>query len=182
MNSSTLCQIGFNRDASSGNEIGATAGLAILASSTGNRRSRVKVRIKWIDNVAFKGETESGHTLIMDGSPEVGGKNLGPRPMETVLMGTGACSAIDVMLILMKSRQPVVDCVVEVSAERALTDPKVFTSIHFHFIVTGDGLSPEKVGRAIKLSADIYCSATAMMAKTAKVTHDFEIVPTANGR
>ena len=140
----------------------------------------MKVRIKWIDNVAFKGETESGHTLIMDGSPEVGGKNLGPRPMETVLMGTGACSAIDVMLILKKGRQQVTDCVVNVTAERALTDPKVFTAIHFQYIVTGVGMSREKVERAIKLSADIYCSATAMLAKTATVTHDFEILETAN--
>ncbi|MBC7624541.1 MAG: OsmC family protein, partial [Aeromicrobium sp.] len=97
-------------------------------------------------------------------------------PMETVLLGTGACSAYDVVHILKKSREPVTDCVVELQAERALTDPKVFTSIHFHFIVTGDGLKPDKVERAIKLSAEVYCSASAMLAKTAKVTHDFEIV------
>jgi putative redox protein len=116
----------------------------------------------------------------MDGSPDVGGKNLGPRPMETVLMGTGGCSAIDVVLILKKGRQQVTDCIVDITAERALTDPKVFTSIHFHYLVTGVGLNLEKVERAIKLSADIYCSATAMMAKTAKVTHDFEIEETSN--
>ena len=136
----------------------------------------MKARIKWIENVTFLGETESGHALVMDGSPAAGGRNLGPRPMETVLIGTGACSAFDVMLILKKSREPVTDCVVELSAERAVTDPKVFTSIHFHFIVTGTGLNPGKVGRAIKLSADRYCSATAMLAKTASVTHDFEIL------
>jgi putative redox protein len=135
----------------------------------------LKARIKWIENVAFLGETESGHALVMDGSAEAGGRNLGPRPMETVLIGTGACSAFDVIHILRKGREPVTDCVVEISAERALTDPKVFTRIHFHFVITGNGLNVEKVERAIKLSAEIYCSATAMLAKTAQVTHDFEI-------
>ena len=136
----------------------------------------MKARIKWIENVAFEGETESGHTLIMDGSPEVGGQNLGPRPMETVLMGTGACSAIDVVLILKKSREQVSDCVVEISAERADTDPKVFTRIHFRYLVTGKSLDQAKVARAIQLSAEKYCSATAMMAKTAAVTYDVEII------
>ena len=133
------------------------------------------MRINWIENVAFRGETESGHSLVMDGSPEAGGRNLGPRPMETVLIGTGACSAFDVVQILKKGREPITDCVVDVTAERALTDPKVFTAIHFHFIVTGKGLSAGKVERAINLSAEVYCSATAMLAKTAQVTHDFEI-------
>lgn len=135
----------------------------------------MKARIKWIENVAFLGESESGHALVMDGSPEGGGRNLGPRPMETVLIGTGACSAYDVVHILKKGREQVTDCVVELHAERALTDPKVFVSIHFHFIVTGNGLNPGKVERAIKLSAEIYCSASAMLAKTAEITHDFEI-------
>ncbi len=136
----------------------------------------MKARIKWIGNVAFEGETESGHKLVMDGSPEVGGQNLGPRPMETVLMGTGACSAIDVVLILKKSREQVTDCVVEVSAERADDDPKVFTKIHFHYLVTGKSLDQTKVARAIQLSAEKYCSATAMMAKTAAVTYDVEMI------
>ena len=136
----------------------------------------LKARIKWIENVAFLGETESGHALLMDGSPEAGGRNLGPRPMETVLIGTGACSAFDVVHILKKAREPITDCIVEIAAERAPTDPKVFTAIHFHFIVTGAGLNPAKVERAIKLSAEVYCSASAMLAKTANVTHDFEIV------
>ena len=136
----------------------------------------MKARIKWVENVTFLGETESGHALVMDGAPEAGGRNLGPRPMETVLIGTGACSAFDVILILKKGRESVTDCVVELTAERAATDPKVFTGIHFHFIVTGTGLNAAKVGRAIKLSADNYCSATSMLAKTAHVTHDFEIV------
>lgn len=136
----------------------------------------MKARIKWIENVAFIGETESGHAVVMDGAPDAGGRNLGPRPMETVLIGTGACSAFDVVLILKRGRQPITDCVVELNAERADTDPKVFTKIHFHYIVTGNGLDRDKVARAIDLSAEKYCSATAMLAKTAAVTHDFEIV------
>lgn len=136
----------------------------------------MKARIKWIENVAFVGETESGHAMVMDGSPEAGGRNLGPRPMETVLIGTGACSAFDVVTILKKGREQITDCVVELIAERAPTTPKVFTSIHFHYVVTGRSLDPAKVARAIKLSAETYCSATAMLAKTAAVTHDFEIV------
>ena len=139
----------------------------------------MKARIKWVENVTFLGETESGHALVMDGAAEAGGRNLGPRPMETVLMGTGACSAFDVILILKKGRERVTDCVIELSAERAMIDPKVFTSIHFHFIVSGIGLNPGKVERAIKLSADTYCSATAMLAKTANVTHDFVIIEAA---
>jgi putative redox protein len=136
----------------------------------------MKARIKWIENVAFVGETESGHAMVMDGSAEAGGRNLGPRPMETVLIGTGACSAFDVIHILKKGRAAISDCVVELSAERATTDPKVFTRIHFHFIVTGRALDPAKVSRAISLSAEKYCSASAMLAKTASVTHDFEII------
>ena len=112
----------------------------------------------------------------MDGSPESGGRNLGPRPMETVLIGTGACSAFDVIHILKKSREQVTDCVVELLAERADTDPKVFTKIHFHFLVTGKQLDHAKVARAIQLSAEKYCSASAMMAKTATISHDFEIL------
>ena len=142
----------------------------------------MKARIKWVENVTFLGETESGHALVMDGAAEAGGRNLGPRPMETVLMGTGACSAFDVILILKKGRERVTDCVIELSAERAMIDPKVFTSIHFHFIVTGVGLNSDKVARAIKLSADTYCSATAMLAKTANVTHDFVIIEAATTR
>ena len=142
----------------------------------------MKARIKWVENVTFLGETESGHALVMDGAAEAGGRNLGPRPMETVLMGTGACSAFDVILILKKGRERVTDCVIELSAERAMIDPKVFTSIHFHFIVTGVGLNSGKVARAIKLSAETYCSATAMLAKTAIVTHDFVIVEATTAR
>ena len=135
----------------------------------------MKARIKWVENVSFVAESESGHTIVMDGAPEGGGRNLGPRPMETVLMGTGGCTAYDVVHILRKSRAPIVDCVVEIDAERAPDDPKVFTRIHFHFIVTGKGLKTQQVERAVQLSAEKYCSASIMLAKTAAVTHDFEI-------
>jgi putative redox protein len=135
----------------------------------------MKVRIKWLENVAFVGESESGHALVMDGAPEGGGRNLGPRPMETVLIGTGGCTAYDVVHILRKGRASVTDCVVEIEAERAPEDPKVFTRIHFHFTVTGRDLKREQVERAIQLSADKYCSASIMLAKTARVSHDFEI-------
>jgi putative redox protein len=136
----------------------------------------MKVRIKWLENVSFVAESESGHALVMDGAPEGGGRNLGPRPMETVLMGTGGCTAYDVVHILKKSRAPVTDCVVQIDAERATEDPKVFTKIHLHFVVTGKGLRPQVVERAIELSAEKYCSASIMLAKTATITHDFEIV------
>jgi len=135
----------------------------------------MKVRIKWIENVAFLGESESGHAIVMDGAPEGGGRNLGARPMETVLIGTGGCTAYDVVHILRKSRAPVTDCVVEIDAERAPRDPKVFTRIHFHFVVTGRGLKPEQVERAVHLSAEKYCSASIMLGKMAEITHDFEI-------
>jgi putative redox protein len=136
----------------------------------------MKVRIKWLENVSFVAESESGHAFVMDGATEGGGRNLGPRPMETVLMGTGGCTAYDVVHILRKSRAPVTDCVIQIDAERASEDPKVFTKIHFHFVVTGKGLKPQVVERAIALSAEKYCSASIMLAKTAAITHDFEIV------
>lgn len=135
----------------------------------------MKARIKWVENVQFIGESESGHALLIDGAPEGGGRNLGPRPMETVLIGTGACTAYDVVHILRKSRAPITDCVVEISAERAAQDPKVFTRIHFHFVVTGAGLKPEQVERAVHLSAEKYCSASIMLGKMAEITHDFEL-------
>lgn len=135
----------------------------------------MKARIKWVENVTFVAESESGHAIVMDGAPDGGGRNLGPRPMETVLMGTGGCTAYDVVHILRKSRAPVADCVVEIDAERAPDDPKVFTRIHFHFIVTGRGLKTQQVERAVHLSAEKYCSASIMLAKTAAVTHDFEV-------
>jgi len=136
----------------------------------------MKVRIKWVENVCFLAETESGHALVMDGAPESGGRNLGPRPMETVLAGTGGCSAYDVVTILRKARQQVRDCEVRIDAERAGEDPKVFTRIHMHFVVTGTGIKREVVERAVHLSAEKYCSASIMLGKTAQITHDFEIV------
>lgn len=135
----------------------------------------MKVRIKWIENVCFAGESESGHAIVMDGAPEGGGRNLGPRPMETVLIGTGGCTAYDVIHILRKARAPVTGCVVEIDAERAPEDPKVFTRIHFHFIVTGKGLKAPQVERAIQLSAEKYCSASIMLGKTAAISHDYEL-------
>jgi len=139
----------------------------------------MKARVHLTEGITFVAESGSGHALVVDASPEVGGRNLGPRPMELVLMGTGACTAVDVVLILRKARQTVTGCVVELDAQRAAEDPKVFTKIHFHFIVSGTGLAAAQVERAIKLSRDKYCSATAMMAKTAEVTTDFEIRETA---
>ena len=136
----------------------------------------MKARIKWVEQASFLGETESGHAVLMDGPPDGGGRNLGPRPMEMLLIGTGGCTAYDVIHILKKSRQQVTDCVVEIQAERATTDPKVYTKIHFHFIVSGKELKPEQVERAIKLSAEKYCSASIMLGKMADITHDFEVV------
>jgi putative redox protein len=136
----------------------------------------MKTRIKWNDGMSFLDESGSGNPVLMDGPPEAGGRNLGPRPMEMLLMGTGGCAAFDVVLILKKSRQDISDCVVEIEAERAPQEPKVFTRIHFHFIVTGKKLNPQQVERAIVLSAEKYCSASIMLGKTAELTHDFEIV------
>ncbi len=136
----------------------------------------MKARIKWVEQVSFLGETESGHAVLMDGAPASGGRNLGPRPMEMLLLGAGGCTSFDVISILKKSRQSVTDCYVEIEAERAETDPKVFTKIHMHFVITGKSLKPEAVEKAIKLSAEKYCSASIMLGATAAVTHDFEIL------
>ncbi len=135
----------------------------------------MKARVKLVEGITFVAESGSGHAVVMDASPDVGGRDLGARPMEMVLMGAGGCSAIDVVHILRKARQDMVDCVVELEAERAAEDPKVFTRIHMHYIVTGRGLNPAQVERAIKLSKEKYCSATIMLAKTAEVTSDYEI-------
>ncbi len=136
----------------------------------------MKARVEWKDEASFLAESGSGHTVLMDGPPEAGGKNSGPRPMEMLLMGTGGCAAFDVVMILKKSRQEISDCVVEIEAERAAQEPKVFTRIHFHFILTGKTLNSAQAERAIKLSAEKYCSASIMLAKTAQLTHDFDIV------
>ena len=135
----------------------------------------MKARIKWVEGVSFLAETESSHSILMDGAPEGGGRNLGPRPMETVLAGTGGCTAYDVVTILRKARQTVTDCVVEIDADRAPQDPRVFTRIHFHFVITGRHLDAKHVERAIHLSAEKYCSASIMLGKTADITHDFQL-------
>jgi putative redox protein len=139
----------------------------------------MKARIKWVENAALVGESGSGHAVVMDGPPQSGGRNLGVRPMEMLLLGVGGCTALDVIHILKKARQPVADCVVEVVAERADQVPKVFTRIHVHFIVSGDGLADKQVARAVQLSAEKYCSASLMLGKTAEISHDFEVVPAA---
>lgn len=139
----------------------------------------MKARIKWVENAVLVGESDSGHAVVMDGPPESGGRNLGIRPMEMLLLGMGGCTALDVIYILKKARQPVADCVVELEAERADQVPKVFTRIHVHFIVSGDGLADRQVARAVQLSAEKYCSASLMLGKTAEISHDFEVVPAA---
>ncbi len=136
----------------------------------------MKARIKWIGERAFVGESESGHAMVLGRSPGPEGRALCPSPMELVLIGMGGCAAYDVVDILERSRESVDGCVAELEADRAADDPKVFTRIHVHWVVTGRGLSRSKVERAIKLSAEKYCSASAMLAKTADITHDFEIV------
>jgi putative redox protein len=135
----------------------------------------MKARVKWVEAVTFVGESASGHAVVMDGPPESGGRNLGIRPMEMLLLGMGGCTAFDVVTILKKARQPVTDCVVEMQAERADTDPRVFTRIHVHFVVTGNGLSDKQVARAVELSAEKYCSASIMLGKAAEISHDYEV-------
>lgn len=137
----------------------------------------MKARIQWVQDVLFVAESGSGHGVVIDGPPEGGGRNLGVRPMEMVLMGMGACTAYDVVHILKKSRQPVVRCVAELNAERADSEPKVFTKIHVHFVVTGQGLPEAAVKRAVDLSAEKYCSASIMLGRAGvEITHDFEII------
>ncbi|ACX96868.1 OsmC family protein [Halothiobacillus neapolitanus] len=136
----------------------------------------MKARVKWVEGMAFMAESDSGHGIMLDGSPEIGGRNLGARPMEMVLMGLGGCTAIDVMVILGKQRQPVEDCWIELDAERAdVAAPKVFTKIHVHYVVKGSGLDPKQVERAVKLSAEKYCSVSAMLKGSVDITYDFEI-------
>ena len=135
----------------------------------------MKVRIKWVEDVSFVGESETGHAVVLDGAPENGGRNIGMRPMQMLLIGMGACTAFDVVTILKKSRQPIVDCVAEIEAERAGEIPKVFTKIHVHFVITGDNLNETQVERAVKLSAEKYCSASIMLSKSVEITHDYDI-------
>lgn len=135
----------------------------------------MKTRVKWIDGMAFMGESGTGHALVMDGAPEYGGKNLGPRPLEMLLLGLGGCTAFDVVMILQKGRQPIEDCQVEIEAERAEDHPKIFTKIHMRYLVKGRGLSAEAVNRAVELSVEKYCSATHIINKTAAMTHEVVI-------
>ena len=135
----------------------------------------MKVTLQRNDGVHFTATTESGHNIELDGSEAVGGRERGARPMETVLAGLGGCTAIDVMSTLGKSRQEVIDCVIDIDAERADSIPAVFTRIHLHYTLVGNGLDPKKVARAVSLSAEKYCSVTRMLEKTAVITHDFEI-------
>ncbi len=135
----------------------------------------MKARIKLVDGMTLLAESESGHGVVIDAAPDIGGRNLGARPMELVLIGTGACTAIDVVHILRKARQPITDCEVNVEADRATEDPKVFTRIHLHYIVTGKGLSHPQVERAVKLSKEKYCSATKLFEATVAITFDHEV-------
>jgi len=132
--------------------------------------------VRWHEGMSFVAETGSGHMVTMDGAPEAGGRNLAPRPMELLLAGAGGCSSFDVVLILKRGRHNVTGCEVRIQADRAETDPKVFTRINMHFVVTGKGLKPEAVERAVAMSAEKYCSATIMLGKTAEMTHSFEVV------
>jgi putative redox protein len=135
----------------------------------------MKARVKWLEDMSYVAEAGSGHALVVDGPPDLGGRNLGPRPMELLLMGLGSCSAVDVVHILKKSRQTVSDCEVELDAERAPSAPKVFTAIKMHFIVSGHGLNAKQVARAVQLSTDKYCSASIMLKTSVAITHSFEI-------
>lgn len=136
----------------------------------------METSLKWAGGAAFIGKSSGGHTIIMDGPPEGGGRNLGPRPMEMLLLSVGACSSYDVVSILKKSRQEISGCDVSISANRAEDHPRVFTDIHLHFTLVGKGLTEKQVERAVKLSAEKYCSASIMLGAVANITHDFEIV------
>jgi len=136
----------------------------------------MKARVKWVEGALMVGESASGHAVVMDGPPEHGGRNLGVRPMEMLLLGMGGCSEFDVVHILKKGRHDVRFCEVELTAERADSEPKVFTRIHAHFRVGGVGLTDNAVGRAVKLSAEKFCSASIMLGAMAEISHDFELV------
>jgi putative redox protein len=135
----------------------------------------MKARIKWLEGRAFVGESGSGHAVVMDGAPEAGGRNLGVRPMEMLLLGLGSCTAFDVVMILEKGREKVTSCVVELDADRASEEPKVFTHVKMIYRLKGENLKPVAVERAIKLSMEKYCSATAMFQKTATIEHEWVI-------
>lgn len=137
----------------------------------------MQVRVKWLDHMSFVGESGSGHSVVMDGAPDDGGRDLGVRPMEMVLMGLGGCTAFDVVLILKRARQAIDDCQVFIEAERATNAPKVFTKIHVRFEVYGKDLNEKQVARAVELSADKYCSVSKMLEHSVDVTHSYQINP-----
>ena len=139
----------------------------------------MKARISWVEGRTFVGQSGSGHSIVLGSASDPDGRTPGPSPMELVLMGTGGCSAFDVVHILERGREPVEDCTVELDADRATDDPKVFTRVHMRFVVTGRGLARAKVERAVRLSVEKYCSASAMIAKTATMTHEVEVIDTA---
>ena len=136
----------------------------------------MQVRIKWLDHMSFVGESSSGHSVVMDGSPEHGGRNLGARPMEMILFGLGGCTSFDIVTILQKSRLDIKDCIVEISAQRADEVPAVFTSIHVHYIVKGANLQDKHVKRAIELTSEKYCSVAMMLKSTVAISYDYEII------
>ena len=136
----------------------------------------MNLSVNWVDGMLMVGKSHSGHSITMDGPTEIGGENLGVRPMEMLLLGVAGCTMIDVVTTLKKMRQNLIHCETKISAERADEHPKVFTDIHIHFIVQGKDLDSKKVDKAITLSAEKYCSASIMLGKTAKITHDFEVV------
>jgi len=136
----------------------------------------METRLRWAGGAAFIGLSSGGHTVVMDGPPEGGGRNLGPRPMEMLLLSMAACSTYDVVTILKKAREEIADCDVRITANRAPEHPKIFTDIHLHFIISGKDVKDKNVERAIKLSAEKYCSASIMLGAMAKITHDFKIV------
>jgi len=136
----------------------------------------MKARVKWVEGAMMVGEAGSGHSVVMDGPPDFGGRDLGVRPMEMLLLGLGGCTQFDVLHILRKSRLEVTDCAVELEAERAEAEPKVFTRIHIHYKVTGRGLTEKAVERAVMLSAEKYCSASIMLGAMAEISHDFEFI------
>ena len=137
----------------------------------------MQTSVHWLENVAFEAKSENGHSIIMDGSPEYGGENRGPRPMELILMGLGGCASFDIVTILKKSRQDVTNVVCQLNAERADSIPAVFTKIHLHFVVTGHGVKEKQVAKAVELSAEKYCSASKMLSDGGvEITHDFEII------
>lgn len=136
----------------------------------------MKARVRWIEGTLMLAESPSGHAVVMDGPPDLGGRDLGVRPMEMLLLGLGGCTEIDVVHILKRGRHPVTGCEVRIDAERAETEPRVFTRIHVHFVVSGPGLTEKAVDRAVRLSAEKFCSASIMLGKAVPITHDFEIV------